>query len=72
MVGLYIHVIAEMYKVVLLLPLAITSAFAQSCTVIGNNPGCACKLEDSGKVIDLSSIGSKDGSARFVHVITSD
>lgn len=61
-----------MNKVVVLFPLAIASVIAQSCSPIGNNPGCACELDDSGKVIDLSSIGNQDGSPRFVHVIATD
>ena len=55
----------------LLLYLAVTSIFTQSCSPFGS-PVCTCRLEDSGKVIDLSSIGNRDGSPRFVHMIASD
>ena len=65
------HVIAVMSrsrvmcKVVVLLPLAMASVIAQSCSLIGN-PGCACELDVSGGVIDLSSIGFQNGTPRSV------
>ena len=61
---------SNMWMPCLLFPLVISSVFAQSCAPIGNTPGCTCRLDDS-SVIDLSSLGYTDGTARYF-LIASD